>query len=423
MFVLLSALFDFKICIIRLIFATKIVTSIATCTATKNYLIMAKFNVIYNRKKQTDNKGLALIEISIFHDGKRKYKSTGFRILEKQWDGKNQRVINHPKATHINATLTQYIAQLQQNEVQLLTKMKPYTVADILAENGEKPPTFLEFAQKEAANRNTCYKSKNLYKTVINNLLDFVGDDFYCEKITLKFVRDFDNFLRTKKLHQNTIVKRHQVFKLFINAAIRDGLMEVHQNPYLNFTVKKLPSVRRALEREQLSELEKLNLPPQIEIVKDLFLFSCYTGLRYSDMASIEKSNIVRTNDGVYLNIREQKTNKLKQNIPLHILFNGKAVAVIDKYETKHRDKIFPTYTDQHLNRMLKVIGAMLRLDFPLTFHCSRHTFGTMLAEKTQDPYLIKELMNHSDLKTSMIYIHSSKKRIENSLKNVDWEL
>ncbi len=382
---------------------------------------MAKFNVIFNRKKQSDKQGLSLIEISIFHEGKRQYKSTGFRISDNQWDAANQRVTNHPKAAHINAVISQYVSNLQQREVDLIAKMKPYTVADITDENAGHVPMFLEFANKESDERNTCYKSKNLYHTVINNLHDFAKGDFHFDKINLKFVRDFDKYLYSLNIHQNTVAKRHQVLRMFINAAIRDGYLQVHQNPYLSFQVKKIPSVRRALEREQLAALQTLNVPDNMITVKDMFLFSCYTGLRFSDMISLRQTDIVRSGDGVYLNIRELKTKKLKQNIPLHILFDGKAVNIIDKYVNKYRDKIFPTHTDQHINRCLKVIGMLLNLDFPLTFHCSRHTFGTMLAEKTQDPYLIKELMNHSDLKTSMIYIHSSKKRIENTLKNVDW--
>ena len=382
---------------------------------------MAKFNIIFNRKKQTDNNGLSLIEISVFHEGKRKYKSTGFRVTEKQFDTKTQKVVNHPKATHINAAISQYITQLQQKEVELLSKMKPYTVGDIVSDDNDKIPTFLEFATKEANDKNTSYKSKNLYYKVIELLKDFAGMDFYFDKITLKFIRDFDKYLYSLNLHQNTVAKRHTIFKMFINAAIRDGYMEVHKNPYLNFQIKKIPSVRRALEAEQLAALETLEVPEGIEIMKDMFLFSCYTGLRYSDMINLKQKDIVRSGEGVYLNIRELKTKKLKQNIPLHVLFGGKAVAIIEKYYNKLRDNVFQTFTDQHINRCLKVIGMMLKLDFPLTFHCSRHTFGTMLAEKTQDPYLIKELMNHSDLKTSMIYIHSSKKRIENTLKNINW--
>lgn len=384
---------------------------------------MAKFNLIFNRKKKTDGTGLSLVEISVFHDGKRRYKSTGFRIAEKQWDAQKQRVTNHPKAAHINAVLTQQIAQLQQREVELLSKMQPYTVADITDGGDNKIPTFVDFARKEAQERSACNKSKYLYAQVIDNLEDFAKGDFVFEKINVKFLRDFDNYLTAKKLHQNTIAKRHQVLKMFINAAIRDGYMHIHQNPYNNFQVKKLPSVRRALEREQLAALESLDVPGTIQPVKDMFLFSCYTGLRFSDMIRLRQTDIVRSGEGVYLNMREQKTKKLKVNIPLHVLFDGKAVGIIDHYISRRRDNVFPTYTDQHINRMLKVIGMMLKLDFALTFHCSRHTFGTMLAEKTQDPYLIKELMNHSDLKTSMIYIHQSKTRIENSLKKVDWSL
>ena len=99
---------------------------------------MAKYNVIFNRKKKTDREGLSLIEISVFYNGKRQYKSTGFRISERQWDAKAQRVTNHPKAAQINATISQYLSGLQQREVELISKMKPYTVADITADGDGK---------------------------------------------------------------------------------------------------------------------------------------------------------------------------------------------------------------------------------------------------------------------------------------------
>jgi len=80
-----------------------------------------------------------------------------------------------------------------------------YTVGDIISDDDNKIPTFLEFATKEANDKNTSYKSKNLYYKVIELLKDFAGKDFYYDKLTLKFIRDFDRYLYSLNLHQNTV--------------------------------------------------------------------------------------------------------------------------------------------------------------------------------------------------------------------------
>jgi integrase len=86
-------------------------------------------------------------------------------------------------------------------------------------------------------------------------------------------------------------------------------------------------------------------------------------------------------------------------------------------------NKIFPQYTNQHANRILKVLAVAAKIPTKLTFHIARHTFGTFLAEKTCNPYLIMDLMGHTDIKTSMIYIHRSQERINRQLKDVNWAL
>ncbi|MBR6279594.1 MAG: tyrosine-type recombinase/integrase [Bacteroidales bacterium] len=120
--------------------------------------------------------------------------------------------------------------------------------------------------------------------------------------------------------------------------------------------------------------------------------------------------NISYENDKIFLNVREQKTQKNKINLP-HLLFYGKAVKIIEKYKTVYRQTIFPPITNTSVNRHLKSIAQSVGIEKELSFHCSRHTFGTYLANHNGDASLIKLLMNHSDYKTSYRYIHESKRR------------
>ena len=208
--------------------------------------------------------------------------------------------------------------------------------------------------------------------------------------------------------------------KSFVNAAIDEKLLEI--DPYLRFKSKRVETERFALTEKELATLETIHCPDnKTELVKDLFLFGCYTGLRFEDIMELTPKSITKTEDGkVFLHTRENKTQKLK-DIPLHELFNGKAIPIVDKYANKYRDTLFPIVTNQHANRILKGFALALSTDKPLTFHISRHTFGTIIAEKTGDPYLVKELMNHSDIHTSMRYTHTAKNNLEKKLSGIEW--
>ena len=156
---------------------------------------------------------------------------------------------------------------------------------------------------------------------------------------------------------------------------------------------------------------------------RDLFLTGCYTGLRFSDLINLKKENIIYNPDdgGTYLRIQEKKTKKWKANIPLHRLFNGKVLKIFAKYESRFRETIFPDLvTDQCVNRNLKIIHQIMKFDVSnLTFHLSRHTFGTLMAELDIAPYLVQQYMMHSDIKTTMKYIHTSRMNQNKMLERI----
>jgi len=200
--------------------------------------------------------------------------------------------------------------------------------------------------------------------------------------------------------------------------------MPYESNPYNKFKPKKKDTEREILSESEIFEIENLKYDEafkNIRVVRDMFLYSCYTGLRYSDLQAIKQSDFHIANESVYMSLSQEKTDK-PVDIPLHILFDGKALKIYERYKSTEKDAhIFPRMTNQAANRLLKLIAISAGISKPLTFHIGRHTFGTMIAKHTGDQFLIKTLMGHSDIKTSQIYIHLSKKHIEDKLKNVKW--
>ncbi|MBO7596207.1 MAG: site-specific integrase [Bacteroidales bacterium] len=387
----------------------------------KNYK-QANIKIVYNRRNKLNTDGKARIDLDVSFGGKRRYVSTSFFVRPEEYDTKQKMVKNHPYAAQINSKINLQIRKIQDRELTLLANGNYFTIDDLLADEQQSETNFLDFAKREAARRDVEPRQKNAYKNLFANLAAFRGNYIPFDQLTSGFIKDFDYYLRSQNtpLHPNTIAKRHTLLKVFINAAIDEKLITI--DPYLHFKSKRILSERFALTEQELESLEKVFCNDDTAIlVRDIFLFGCYTGLRFQDIMALTPKSIRQdNNETMYLHTREQKTKKL-QDLPLHELFNGKPIAIVNKYISKYRDTLFPSVTNQHANRILKSFAMTLQIDKPLTFHISRHTFGTIIAEKTGDPYLVQKLMNHSDIHTSMRYTHTTKNDIENKLSCINW--
>jgi integrase len=200
--------------------------------------------------------------------------------------------------------------------------------------------------------------------------------------------------------------------------------MDINKNPYLRFKVKLEESERVSLSSQELTDLEELKFNDHsrdLEFARDLFLFSCYTGIRFADVFNLTKSNLVVSKKGeMTLEFRMMKSNK-SISLPLHLLYKGKPRKLVEKYNNEYSEFLFPLKSNQHINRQLKLVAVLAGINKMLTYHVARHTFGTNLADILADPYLIKELMGHAKISTSMIYIHNSQERINKKLKDVNW--
>lgn len=161
-----------------------------------------------------------------------------------------------------------------------------------------------------------------------------------------------------------------------------------------------------------------------LERIRDMFLFCCYTGLRYSDGIALEKKNIrVGDHGGLFVEIPLMQKVDMPVYLPLHILFDGKPQQIAMKYQDNDSLYLFgKPVTNQYFNRELKTIACDAGLNIKLTSHVARHTFGSLLAEIKPDPYLIMELMGHNSLTTSMIYIHNSRERVNRQLEGLKWD-
>lgn len=359
----------------------------------------------------------------------KKFINTNYKLEPQFWDeNKNCIKRTFPYWREFEQNINSIIHKIESFEFKLIENGKHLLTEHIdqILSKKQKLTSFLEFYNATLLDETHLKRGTKKEHKYTYNLLNEFASKATLDMIDYSFAKKFDSFLRDEKnLKQNTIHKHHQHVRRFFSEAKKMGLITEEPTPaYSDFKSKKVKSDRVALTSQELHHFENLKVDEtdSMHIIKDLFLFSCYTGLRFEDVRTLTQNHIFTENEEVYIRKKMEKVQK-NNTLNISILFGGKALELINKYKSDSRKTIFPIYENQHVNRVLKILAVGAGIKSNLSFHIARHTFGTILAEKTQNPYLIMELMGHADIKTSMIYIHYSLERINQQIKSVDWSL
>lgn len=392
-----------------------------------------RFIIRFNRKNQTDKQGLAPIQIECYLKGKRKFFDTKIKAKPQDWNEKRKELNpNHPNATKLNKRISEIIRDLENYELDRLNAGKPFNLGmleNVFKDN--RVNTFNEFMKLEIENSSLKKFTQASHTTTLNRLNEF-NKNIYFSDITFEFLHDFERFCRklmitekdkpARKLAHNTIWKYFKNIKVYVNLAINKDFLTVEQYPFRKFKFTAKEIEKSYLIPTEIEQIEKLDFAdfPQLEYIKDLFLFSVYTGLRYSDVMSLEKINFV-TIQGKEWIIKEMEKTEEKIRIPIHTLFNGKPVEIIKKYWNLHRPECFPYLTNQHINRQLKTIINKAGILKPVTFHTARHTTATYLLYKGANMTTVQKVLGHKKITTTQIYGHIMDMTIENDLQAINF--
>jgi len=273
------------------------------------------------------------------------------------------------------------------------------------------------FEQRVGVNRTV--KSARTYRCACGHVARFLSERLRLSNIPFSaldrsFVDKFDLYLRTeRRLAPNTVVLYMSRLHTVINKAIAAGIITA--DPFSGYEPPRPERRRRYLTREELQRLMSTPLSvPRLYLVRDLFLFSCYTGISYGDMCRLTAANLETADDGtVWIKAAREKTN-VEFEIPLLDL----PLHIIDKYrDTTSDGKLLPMYGNSELNKGLKSLATVCGIDRKLTFHSSRHTFATHLGQSGVQLTTIQKLLGHQKLQTTQIYSEVDRKAITNDLK------
>jgi site-specific recombinase XerD len=229
------------------------------------------------------------------------------------------------------------------------------------------------------------------------------------------FLCDFEIYLMTTVgCNANTSAKFMQFLKRIIIIARNNGMITA--DPFANYKIHMTKVDRGYLTQEDIEKLLKKQFTiKRLELVRDIFVFSCFTGLAYIDVKNLTDKEIRTSFDGkLWIMTKRQKTN-----VQSNILLLDVPKMILEKYKGKAIDnKLLPILSNQKMNAYLKEIGDVCEIDKEITFHLARHTFATTITLARGVPIeTVSKMLGHTNITTTQIYARITDSKISNDMQ------
>ena len=387
--------------------------------------------VFYLRSNYVNKEGKTPVMLRIYLNNERlSIGSTGIAVQQSQWDREKERLKG--RTTEVLST------NLELDNIQsgLQTIFKKFEMTDevslerIKSEylgKKEDVDTLMSLFNKHnsdvarqvgvSVGAATLQKYNVCKKHFSNFLRDKYGrSDIRLSELGYIVIHDFDIYLRTVVgQNPNTATRMMKTFKTITILGRKLGVL--HHDPFLNIRFHMEPVNRGFLTDEEILKIANKDFGiGRLELVRDVFVFSCFTGLAYIDVYNLTPENIVTLNGKQWIMTKRQKTS-----VETNVLLLDIPKSIIAKYSGKtYRDgKLFPMLTNQKLNSYLKEIADICGIKKNLTFHLARHTFATISLSKGVPIESVSKMLGHTNIKTTQIYARITNKKIEHDMEQL----
>lgn len=358
----------------------------------------------------TDKKHSVIIQVTLNRIVKR--IPLGFSVLNSDFDKVNQKIRNrNAYANDYNLIIEKKMADINTVEINYRLQGRKITLENLIEElnNPTARIDFIQFwtdemeRQKELLAKGT-YKQQ---KSTLSKVKNFKNPMLFYE-INTELIENLKGFYKKKGNNANTISTMVKNFKKYLHIAKKRGI-----NAPVDFTEIKVGAFkgnRTFLTEDEIRRLyEYYNNPYCNENYKEIlrmFLFCCFTGLRHSDVQKLTKENII----GNTLVFTATKTNKFQR-----FRINEAALKFIGTEK-----KLFQNFTNEYVNRELKLIAKAIGLEKVLTFHVSRHSFATNFLIRGGRIEVLQKILGHSKIEDTMIYVHIMDEVMNIQIDNMD---
>ena len=396
----------------------------------------ATINVLfYIKRAKINSNGLVPVFIRITVEGKRIDKSTGKYVLPERWSTETSRLKgNSEESRSINNHLDLIRKEVFETEKNLLLKgvilnFENFKNEYLGIESTKRylVPIFEDHNRKvkELVGREYAIATHKRYETSLRHLKEFLEykfkiSDIDIERIDYAFIADYEFFLRTKRnCSNNTAIKYVKNFHKVVNICLANGWLV--KSPFTNYKPKIKEVVRDYLLDDEIKAIRDKNITSfRLDLVRDIFLFSCYTGLAYIDVKQLKKSNISIGIDGDKWIFKSRQKTDVNSKIPIL----PPALEILDKYKEHpkclNEGFLLPILSNQKMNAYLKEIADICGINKELTFHIARHTFATTVTLSNGVPIeTVSKMLGHTNLKTTQHYAKILDKKISEDMQRL----
>ena len=389
--------------------------------------------LFYAKKAKAAANGLVPIYTRITINGKRIELSTNRFVEISKWSTEAGKIKgSSEEARSINNHLDLLKSQIRDAEMELIHKkiaLTTETIKSKLLGVDERARMLVPIFQdhnnkiKELVGKEYAPGTLERYTTSLKHTIEFMQwkynvSDIDITKIDHAFITDYEFWLRSvRNCANNTAVKYLKNFNKIIKLCLANDWLD--KNPFANYK-SKVKEVERVYltEAEIQSIIEKDFKTERLSLVRDIFLFSCFTGLAYIDVKNLTKAHVSYGIDGEkWIFTHRQKTESASK-IPILPVTQ----MIIDKYENHpqciNEDKLLPILSNQKMNAYLKEIAGVCEIEKELTFHIARHTFATTVTLTNGVPIeSVSKMLGHKNLRTTQHYAKVLDRKVSDDMK------
>lgn len=362
-----------------------------------------RYRLVYNRRKQLNNQGTALIQVEASLQKRKVYFSSRIYVKPDNWDSRTSTIVGHPNSTDLNTWLYEFILQLETFELSLWKRGIIPTLLQLKEAVKNKRTsdiTFDSFSESVIDNSKRKEGTKCNLRSTLTVLKEFRAG-YTWDDLTYTFLREFESWLSNRGSAVNTVAKHLQNVRTLVNEAISAGYMSPDTDPFRSYTIKHEKVPHRYLNPDELKKMENVQVTGKYAHVRDAFLFCCYTGLRFSDFKHLKEDYFQKIKGQTWLMLKTEKTG-YDVKIPLYLMFSGKALDILSRYQSL--PDFFQIGCNADTNRYLAALQKLAKIKTRTTFHTARHTCATLLCHQGVPITTVQKILGHTKLTTTQLY-------------------
>lgn len=356
--------------------------------------------------------------------------STKFKTPLTLWDSRRQRLLGKSHvAVQLNQRLNDCTALIHTRYRELCEREEAVTAPAVrdayqgqIQEQGFLLATYQAYLSQieERIGIDRALKTFKLRSYQFSLLREYIKKQYKVKDISLSmldkaFIEDFEYYLTIDRgLKRSSIASTLSALQSIVLQAIRRGYLDL--NPFMGYSYERPKGKPRNITEAELQALIALEIDwENYRIVRDLFVFSCFTGLAISDIRNLRVEQIVREEGELWIKGRRQKTKT-----PYRVQVLPPALSIMERYRGRRAGFVFDAPTEDVVLNGMHYLRKRLQMDRPLTFHMARHTFASLITLSSGVPLeTVSQMLGHSDLRTTQIYAQVSSERIRQEMQRV----